>query len=64
MLRSMYAGISGLQANQAKLDVIANNIANVGTTSFKSGRARFQDMLSQNMSEATLPGTNLGGKKC
>ncbi|WP_125152178.1 flagellar hook-basal body complex protein [Clostridium rectalis] len=61
MLRSMYSGISGLKANQIKLDVIGNNIANVGTTAFKTQRVRFQDMLSQNLRQATGPGTNQGG---
>ncbi|MEW9093614.1 MAG: flagellar hook-basal body complex protein [Clostridiaceae bacterium] len=61
MLRSMYSGISGLKANQVKLDVIGNNIANVNTTAFKTQRVRFQDMLSQNLREATGPGANTGG---
>ena len=48
MLRSMYSGISGMKANQTKLDVIGNNISNVGTTAFKASTAKFKDMLSQN----------------
>lgn len=36
MLRSMYSGISGLKAQQTKLDVVGNNIANANTTAFKS----------------------------
>ncbi|MFD3157477.1 flagellar hook protein FlgE [Haloimpatiens sp. FM7330] len=61
MLRSMYSGISGMKVNQTKLDVVGNNIANVGTTAFKGSRVRFQDMLSQNMAEAIGPGRNQGG---
>ena len=61
MLRSMYSGISGMKVNQTKLDVIGNNISNVGTTSFKSSRARFSDMLSQNVSDAMSPANNKGG---
>ncbi|MBE6068727.1 MAG: flagellar hook-basal body complex protein [Clostridium lundense] len=61
MIRAMYSGISGLKANQTKLDVVGNNIANVGTTAFKNQRIRFQDMLSQNVREATGPGRNVGG---
>ena len=61
MLRSLYAGISGMKANQVKLDVIGNNIANVGTTAFKSSRVRFQDMVSQSMSQASAPAANQGG---
>lgn len=47
MLRSMYAGISGMRGFQTKLDVIGNNIANVNTSGFKKGRVTFQDMMSQ-----------------
>ncbi|GAA0746256.1 flagellar hook-basal body complex protein [Clostridium oceanicum] len=61
MLRSMYSGISGLKAQQTKLDVIGNNIANANTTAFKSQSIRFKDMLSQSMSEATGPQGNIGG---
>lgn len=61
MLPSMFSGISGLKANQKKLDVIGNNIANSSTTSYKSQRIRFQDMVSQNISQALGPGENTGG---
>lgn len=61
MLRCMYSGISGMKVNQQKLDVIGNNIANVGTTAFKSSRAEFSDMLYQNSSMATQPTANKGG---
>ncbi|MBU3176402.1 flagellar hook-basal body complex protein [Clostridium estertheticum] len=61
MLRSLYAGISGMKVNQTKLDIIANNIANVGTTAFKGSRVRFQDMVSQSMSDASSSSTNTGG---
>ncbi|MBF7096316.1 flagellar hook-basal body complex protein [Alkalibacter mobilis] len=62
MLRSLYAGVSGMRNNQTKMDVIGNNIANVNTTGFKSGRVRFQDMLSQTIANAQSPTANsLGG---
>lgn len=61
MLPSMYSGISGLKANQKKLDVVGNNIANASTTAFKSQRIRFQDMISQNMAQATQATTTTGG---
>lgn len=61
MLRSMYSGISGMRVNQTKLDVIGNNIANLGTTGFKASTVKFQDMLSQNMADATSPTTSQGG---
>ncbi|MBW9154943.1 flagellar hook-basal body complex protein [Clostridium tagluense] len=61
MLRSLYAGISGMKVNQIKLDVVGNNIANCGTTAFKSSRVRFQDMVSQSMTQALAPGSSQGG---
>lgn len=63
MLRSLYSGVSGMKSNQTKMDVIGNNIANVNTTAFKAGRARFQDMISQTMAAAQGPTDNgIGGK--
>ena len=47
MLRSMFAGVSGLRSHQMMMDVVGNNIANVNTTGFKSSRVTFQDTLSQ-----------------
>ena len=61
MLRSMYSGISGMKANQTKLDVIGNNIANCSTTAFKSQSTRFATALSQTQSSASSPSTYLGG---
>ena len=61
MLRSMYSAIAGMKANQTKLDVVANNIANVSTTAFKSSKVNFSDTLYQSSSQATAATTNLGG---
>lgn len=47
MLRSMYAGISGMKNFQTKLDVIGNNIANVNTSGYKKATVTFQDLMSQ-----------------
>jgi flagellar hook protein FlgE len=55
MLRSMYSGVSGMRGFQTKLDVIGNNIANVNTVGFKTGRVMFKDILSQSMSGITAP---------
>ncbi len=49
MIRSLSSGVSGLRSHQVRMDVIANNIANVNTTAFKSGRVNFQEVLSQNI---------------
>ena len=40
MLRSLYAGISGLRSHQTMLDVTGNNIANVNTAAFKASSVR------------------------
>src|SRR5699024_3093371 len=61
MLRSMYAGISGMKGFQTKLDVVGNNIANVNTSGFKKGRVTFQDMMSQTTSGAQGPTDTRGG---
>jgi flagellar hook protein FlgE len=61
MLRSLYAGISGLRAEQTMLDVTSNNIANVNTTGFKSSSVQFEDTLSQTLSSAGLPQATKAG---
>ncbi len=60
-MRSLYAGVSGLQNHQTRMDVIGNNISNVNTTGFKKGRVEFQDMLSQTMAGAARPTDEVGG---
>ena len=61
MMRSLYSGVSGVKGHQTRMDVIGNNIANVNTTGFKSGRVTFADTLSQTQSSASAPSGNLGG---
>ncbi len=61
MMRSLYAGVSGLQNHQIRMDVIGNNISNVNTVGFKKGRVNFQDLLSQTMQGAARPTDELGG---
>ncbi|GAB2729385.1 flagellar hook-basal body complex protein [Nocardioides pakistanensis] len=55
MLRSLFAGISGLRSNQTMLDVVGNNIANANTTGFKSSNVIFQDTLSQMLTAGSTP---------
>lgn len=63
MLRSLWSGVSGMQAHQIALDIESNNIANVNTVGFKYSRASFVDMLSQIKLIATSPYQNgLGGQ--
>ena len=61
MMRSLYSGVSGLKGHQTKMDVVGNNIANVNTTGFKSGRVTFADTLNQTQSGAGAPSDNVGG---
>jgi flagellar hook protein FlgE len=61
-MRSLWAGVSGLQSHQIAMDVEGNNIANVNTNGFKYSRANFADLLSQTSKIATAPQGGLGGK--
>ena len=61
MLRSLYAGISGLRSHQTMLDVTGNNIANVNTTAFKGSSVQFQDTLSQLQQAASGPQRGVAG---
>lgn len=49
MIKSLWISKTGLDAQQTQMDVIANNLANVGTTGFKRSRAMFEDLLYQTM---------------
>jgi len=62
MLKSLFAGVSGLQSHQIAMDVESNNIANVNTIGFKYSRANFSDLLAQTQAIATAPQGELGGK--
>jgi len=61
MMRSMFSGVSGLQAQQTAMDVIGNNIANVNTAGFKDSQVNFQDILNQTLQGASAPQSNQGG---
>ncbi|MBP2635817.1 MAG: flagellar hook protein FlgE [Firmicutes bacterium] len=61
MMRSLFAGVSGLRNHQTRMDVIGNNIANVNTTGFKASRVNFQDILSQTVQGASAAQGNRGG---
>ncbi|EHH5699569.1 flagellar hook protein FlgE [Campylobacter coli] len=61
MMRSLWSGVSGLQAHQVAMDVEGNNISNVNTTGFKYSRADFGTMFSQTVKIATTPTDGRGG---
>ncbi len=61
MMASLYAGVSGLKNHQVKMNVIGNNIANVNTIGYKTGRVNFQEALVQNFKGAGRPNAVTGG---
>lgn len=61
MIRSLYAGVSGLKNHQTRMDVIGNNVANVNTYGFKASRVAFADIFSQTIGTASAPRDDMGG---
>lgn len=55
MMRSMFSSVSGLRAQQTKMDVIGNNISNVNTVGFWGSRVSFQEVFNQTLKGATGP---------
>lgn len=49
MFQSLWVAKTGLDAQQTRMTVTSNNLANVNTTGFKRGRASFEDLLYQNI---------------
>ncbi len=58
---ALFTSVTGLLANQRKLDVISSNISNVNTTAYKGSRVLFQDLFSQTLEGARAPVGNFGG---
>ena len=58
---AIFTGVTGLLAHQRRIDVVANNIANVNTTGYRSSRMIFQDLFSQTIQGATAPTALNGG---
>lgn len=61
MLESLFTANSGLEASQAAMDVIGNNIANINTVGFKSSDVAFQSLFNETMAGASSPTAALGG---
>lgn len=49
MNKALWVAKTGLEAQQTRMSVISNNLANVNTTGFKRDRAMFEDLLYQNV---------------
>lgn len=61
MMRSLWTAASGMRAQQLNVDTIANNIANVNTTAYKSQEASFKTLLYQNLQSTST--NNVGEEK-
>ena len=61
MMRSMFAGVSGLRSHQTMMDVVGNNIANVNTAGYKSAQVTFEEALAQTLQGPAGAGTARGG---
>ncbi len=61
MLQAMLAGVASVKAQQTRMNVISNNLANVNTTAFKGSRVTFQDMIAQTIRGASRPNGTSGG---
>lgn len=58
---SLYTGLTGLAANSQTIDVTGNNIANVNTNAFKSGRVNFETQIAQTPRSGSAPSGQIGG---
>src|SRR5213078_3139675 len=58
---ALFTGLSGLDVNQARLNVIGNNIANANTVAFKSSRALFKTQFYVTDSAGSPSNSNFGG---
>ena len=53
MIRALYTAASGMNAQQANIDTVAHNLANVNTAGFKKSHVEFEDLVYQ---EVRTPG--------
>ena len=60
MLAGLYTAAAGMEAQQARLDAVANDLANVSTPGYKSIRVGFRDLLYQPNGRGAGPGTQTG----
>jgi len=57
-ITALYSAASGMRALDEKLNVVANNLANINTTGFKKSRVNFEDLLYQVQREPGVPNAN------
>src|SRR3954447_12389571 len=58
---TLYTGLSGLDVNQTRMNVVGNNIANVNTTAFKASRASFQSQFYVTDEAGSPASSDFGG---
>ena len=58
---SLFVGLSGMQVNESRMDVIGNNISNVNTYAFKSQRVNFQTQFYNMLNFGSAPNGSYGG---
>ncbi len=61
MLKSLYTAATGMQAQQTRMDVISNNLANASTNGFKRARAEFDDLMADHLRAPGSPDGRGGG---
>ncbi|MFM7468741.1 MAG: flagellar hook-basal body complex protein [Vampirovibrionales bacterium] len=61
MSQGLFTAVSGIRANQTKMDVISNNVANLNTTAFKSSSANFETVFDITLSGGSAPTGTTGG---
>ena len=57
MIKALFTSATGMRAQQARIDVIANNLANVNTSGFKKSTTTFEDLLYDTLQD---PGAQNG----
>lgn len=60
MLESMYSAAAGMAAQQARLDAVANDLANVDTTGYKHARVAFRDLVYTQAERGAARGVEIG----
>ena len=58
---AMFTAVTGANAQQTRIDVLSNNLANLNTTAFKSGRAQFEDLLYETVRPPAAEGDSPTG---
>ncbi|MBI5867649.1 MAG: flagellar hook-basal body complex protein [candidate division Zixibacteria bacterium] len=61
MMASLFAGVSGLRNHMVRMNLVGDNIANINTIGFKTGRVTFREALVQTLRGAGRPSATSGG---